>query len=177
MHVNVDLMQRRRRELGMSERDLAAAGGVSKMYVRYLGCGGGDDQVTMEVLRRMSRALAVAVGDLLQNAGVEPSGGDVAAVGAMLTELPEPTPPVVLASTLGLGLERTEAGLVVVEATAPSALALQRIHGMVSRRRSATDLEAELLRRSHATAIFRRGLGVNAARMLYLVLTDTLGDN
>lgn len=177
MHVNVDLMRRRRRELGMSERDLAAAAGVSKMYVRHLECGGGDDQVTMEVLRRMSRALAVSVADLLEDAGVERSGGDVAAVGAMLTELVEPTPPAVLASTLGWGLERTEAALAVLEAAAPGVgLALQRIHGMVGLRRSATDLDAERLRRSHATAILRRGLGVNAARMLYLVLTDTLGD-
>lgn len=42
---------------------------------------------------------------------------------------------------------------------------------MVSLRRSATDLDAELLRRGHANAIARRGLGAAAARLLYLVLT------
>lgn len=177
MRVNADLMRRRRRELGMSERDLAAAAGVSKMFVRYLECGGGDDQVTVEMLRRMGRALGVSAGQLLEEEGIERSGHDVAAVGAMLTELIEPTPPAVLASTLGWGLERTEAALAGLEATAPGVgLALQRIHGMVSLRRSATDLDAERLRRGHATGISRRGLSANAARMLYLVLTDTLGD-
>lgn len=130
MRVNADLMRRRRRELGMSERDLAAAAGVSKMYVRHLESGGGDAQVTMEVLRRMGRALAVSSGDLLEHPAIERSVNDVSTVGAMLTELVEPTPPAVLSSVLGWGLERTEAALTGLEATAPSVgLALQRIHG------------------------------------------------
>lgn len=95
----------------------------------------------------------------------------------MLTELGEPTSPAVLASTLGWGLERTEAALTGPEATAPSiGLALQRIQGMVSLRRSATDLDAELLRRGHTTAIARRGLGAAAARLLYLALSGKFGE-
>ena len=177
MRVNTDLMRRRRRELGMSERDLAAAAGVSKMFVRHLESGGGDALVTMEVLRRMGRAIGVSAVSLLEEDGVERCGSDASAVGAMLTELVEPTPPAVLASTLGWGLERTEAALTGLETTAPSVgLALQRIHGLVSLRRSATDLDAELLRRAHATAIARRGLGASAARLLYLVLTGKFGE-
>jgi transcriptional regulator with XRE-family HTH domain len=177
MRLNADLLRRRRRELGISERDLAAAAGASKIFIRHLESGGGDDQVTMEVLRRIARALAVSVNELLEATDVEIERDDVAVAGALLTEIGEPTPPVALAGSLGWDLERTEAALVGLAAAAPQlGLALQRLHGLVAMRRSATDLAPEQLRRAHTSATARRGLDANAARMLYLVLTDQLGD-
>lgn len=177
MRLNADLLRRRRRELGISERDLAASAGVSKMFIRHLESGGGDDQVTLAVLRRLGRALAASVSDLMYDPGAEPNVDDVAALGAMLTELAEPSSPKGLASVLCWSLDRTHTALSGLECAAPRAgLAVQRMHGLISLRRSAAHLDPEQLRRAHAGVMARRGLDLHAARMLYVVFADQLGD-
>lgn len=70
-----------------------------------------------------------------------------------------------------------DAAISGLERAAPLAgLAVQRMHGLVSVRRSGTDLDPDQLRRAHASVMARRGLDANAARMLYLVFADQLGD-
>src|SRR5579884_3892878 len=76
-----EAVSRRRLRLGMTQRDLAAAAGISQPHVSAIETG--QSAVGLEVMAQVARALAASVDDLLRDAGwLEGTGleGELSAV-------------------------------------------------------------------------------------------------
>lgn len=109
--VNHHAVQRRRGELGLSERRLAAACGVEPSYIRRLERGHRTIEMSVGTLLRMANALACRPGDLLTAASPTHAGGDAAKLGTILASVGESVATDALAATLGWSLQRTHEAL------------------------------------------------------------------
>lgn len=181
MILDTGLVRSRRRELEMSQRQLAKHLGVSPTVVTALEDGRNHHALKLAFVARLADILAVDVEQLL-----EPSADTVAdsrsvadlaaSVGALLFDTATFTPVEALAEATGHTLDDVAAALDSLEPRlAAVGLSLQRRSGQVAIRTSA-DLDLEERRRLLRSHQARRGLRLTEARLLREVLDGNIDE-
>lgn len=181
MILDTGLVRSRRRELEMSQRQLAKHLGVSPMVVTALEDGRNHHALKLGFVVRLADVLAVDVDQLLDSSA-DPvvdsqSVADLAAsVGALLFDTATFTPVEALAEATGHTLDDVTAALDSLEPRlAAAGLSLQRRSGEVAIRTTAhlDPEERKRLLRSHQA---RRGLRLTEARILREVLDGSVDE-
>jgi transcriptional regulator with XRE-family HTH domain len=110
MRLDTELIRRRRRELRLSERQLAERLGTSRTTIRFIESGEVTGNLTLAFLAELASVLAVGFNDLVVgDQGAERSTSDDAErLGTLLAEADEPTPLDVAAQVLGWTVEATD---------------------------------------------------------------------
>lgn len=171
--LDADRIRRRRRDLGLSQRQLAHTAGTTPAVIERIEDATNHPDLPLGLVARLADALALPRSALWADptagapAAAPDDAGDAAAVGALLAETGTLTAPEALADALGWTLERTHAAIDDLDRRAhPLGWTIQHTKGDVAirRRDTATDphqLQA-LLKHHHA----RRGLTITEARLL-----------
>lgn len=179
------LIHRRRTELGLSQRALAAQINSTGSFVRNLESGGNTRDLSLVQVARLADALALDITEILQSRPDEAPagpgtggddrgehGGDPAAVGALLHAAGVLTPIAALAEVLDWSYERLEAALDELhELLRPCGMRLHRLHHRVAIERDTSSVSAEVLEASVRRHLARDNLNVTEARMLHRPLT------
>lgn len=186
MILDVDLVRRRRRDLGISRRQLAKHLGVTVMVVVSIEAGRNHHTLTLGMVGRLAQVLAVQLTDLVRRpdstADSGPSqdeGGEndlVAQLGALLLETSVLTPVEALADALGTRLPAVWEALGLLDRQLwPAGLMIHRLNGDVAIRKQATTDRAAMRRllRAHQA---RRGLSLTEARVLRRVMDRDLDE-
>ncbi len=181
MILDTDLVRSRRRELELSQRQLAKQLGVSPMVVTALEDGRNHHALKLAFVARLADVLAVDVAQLFEFSPPRvvdsQSVSDLAAsLGALLFDTSTFTPVEALAEATGHTLDDVTTALDSLESRlAAVGLSLQRRSGEVALRPTA-DLDPEerkrLLRRHQS----RRGVRLTEARVLREVLDGNIDE-
>lgn len=173
--LNTQFIKRRRAEVGLSTRQLAAACGLSSGGLRILENGVSHGEVTVGLLDRLAVALACQLGDLLvaEHAGdQQPSSptDDVATLGQILHNTGVLTPTAALAELCGWDHRRLNTALDALSDQLPTVgLTLHRLGSQVSIR-AAADVDGDRVAAAVRCHINRDGLNLGEARLLRRVL-------
>lgn len=186
--IDSGLVRRRRTELALSLRALAAATGVAAPQLVALEHGRNHPDLTLGFLHRLADALALDITDLLRNPTPEPARDDptsetptsedfdlerdAATVGSVLHATGVLTPIATLADVLGWPDERTNRALDTLAARLDAAgLRLHRLLGRVSISRAMDAVDSEQLARALRAHLARDGINLAEARMLRRVIS------
>jgi len=178
MILDSTLIQSRRRELGLSQRQMAKTLGVTSRVVAAVEDGSNHHALTLDFASKLARALAVELADMLTTADAKasPDLELAASLGALLAETSTLTPVEALAEACDTSLEQVSAALDRLESNLEgTGLVLQRRTGEVALR-STCQLDPKqvktLLRRHQA----RRGLKLTEARLLRDILDGDVNE-
>lgn len=181
MILDAKLIRARRRELELSQRQLAKQLGVSPMVVSALEDGRNHHALKLSFVSRLADVLAVDVAQLFESSPPwvvdSQSVSDLAvSLGALLFDTATFTPVEALAEATGHTLDDVAAALDSLESgLAAVGLSLQRRSGEVALRTTAhldPEERKRLLRRHQA----RRGLRLTEARILREVLDGNIDE-
>jgi len=172
MILNGPFVRTRRQDLSLSQRQLAEAVGVSTTVIASLEAGTNHESLSVGLVAKLARALAVEVHDLFAGAVSEwpmDTHPHTPSVGALLAETPSLIAVDAIAEALDITLPEANGALVDLERRLPAVgMMLHRLNGDVAIRPQATidpDVRKHLIRKHHA----RRGLTLTEARVLYRV--------
>lgn len=174
--LDIDLLRRRRRELALSQRAVAAACDCTTPVIVSLEAGRNHDELTVAFLTRLADTLAVDIRSLHQTADpAEPSErtDDPATVGSALVATGVLTPITGLAESLGWTLERTRLAVDQLEQHLPAVgMRLHRLEGRVAIRRADEPIDAPTLAGVVRAHIARDGLNLTEASLLATIIND-----
>lgn len=162
-----ELIRARRRELGISERELANRLGVSITVIAGLERGTNHDDQPFSLIRKLAVALSADLSELTADVAATHLS-DAEQVGAMLHSEGRLTPVTALAEASGWDLNRTHAAVDALEQQLPLVgLRLHRLRGDVSivPAMAAPPATRTLARRM----ISRRGLDLTQAKLLHRI--------
>lgn len=172
MILNGPFVRTRRQDLSLSQRQLAEAVGVSTTVIASLEAGTNHESLSVGLVAKLAKALAVEVHDLFARAvprKTMDTHPHTPSVGALLAETPSLIAVDAIAEALGITLPETNGALADLERRLPAVgMMLHRLNGDVAIRPQATidpDVRKHLIRKHHA----RRGLTLTEARVLYRV--------
>lgn len=183
--LNSEFIKRRRVELGLSNRTLASAVGVSSSGLRAFDADASQGDITLAMLERLAKALACSVADLIaapsrptgENDDAEPDADaepdradDAVTVGMALYASGTLTPIPALAEVTGWTRRRVKDALDVLEQRlAVAGLALHRLEARVAIR-GAGDVDGDLVAAAVRAHVNRDGLNVTEMRLLRRIL-------
>lgn len=166
MILNVELICRRRVEVGLSHRAVASALGVTASVIKRLETGTNYPDLTIGQLARLAEVLAVDVADLTSRpqrtpAPDDPAPGDdddAAVVGALLATTKVLTPTTVVAQATGWPLPRVHAALyVLADRLPPAGMRLRRHQSLVGLARAVTGDDAHRIETALRVHLARDG--------------------
>lgn len=177
MILDADLIRRRRDELRLSQRQLAAQLGVTGAVVRGLEAGTNHTTVSVGLLDQLARALAVDPGTLFARTGDadETAGSDAATLGAALRAVDTSIPVTVLADQLGWDRDRIHAAIAELAEQLPRCgMRLRHVSGRLNIERAVEPIDREQLQATVRAHLAADGLSALEARVLHQVWTGSL---
>lgn len=179
MILDGDLIRRRRDELRVSQRQLASQIGATGAVIRGLEAGTNHTTVSVGLLDKLARALAIEPGHLFtaraasELEGTETDvGDDAATLGSALTAVGTSMPVSAVADHLGWERDRVLAAIDELARVLPRCgMQLRHVSGRLSIERAVEPVDRAQLEatvRGHLTA---DGLSVLEARLLHQVWT------
>ena len=179
MILDADLIRRRRDELRLSQRQLAAQIGATGAVVRGLEAGTNHTTITVGMLDLLARALAVEPGTLFVRDSVgEPAeslDADVAMLGAALRAVDTSIPVSTLAAEFSWSPQRIHAAIAALsERLAGCGIRVRHVAGRLSIERSVEAIDRVRLQRVVRAHLSASGLSVLEARVLHQVMSGTL---
>lgn len=184
MLVDADLVRRRAAELGMSQRQLATAMGVTSPVLRGLDVGTNHCDLTIGQLQRLAGALNVELHELIRpapddndiaNDASAHDATDAATIGAILHATGVLTNDSALCDITGWPLARVRSALAELERRLPTVgLRLHRLERRYSIQRDTTAADAKTLKTAVRKHLARDGLNLTEARVLRQALDSAL---
>jgi transcriptional regulator with XRE-family HTH domain len=187
--LDVDRIRRRRVELRLSQRTVAAAIGTASGVVVGIERGTNHRDLTIAQLARLADTLGLDVVDLFAtpapaadttkaDAAPDAGGDDAAVVGAMVELAGILTPITALAEAAGWTLQRANDALdVLEERLRSSGLRLHRQPGKVAIVRAVIGEDTDRIRTLVRTHLNRDGVSATEARMLRRIAAGTTPQN
>jgi transcriptional regulator with XRE-family HTH domain len=173
--IDYALVRRRRAELGLSIRQVAALIGTTGPGYVALENGGGNPDIGLDAASRLASALGLSLDQLVrsqrigpEHADDEPSlSGDVAALGALLSATGTLTPVGALCEVLDWPLDRFRAAEnALSERLAAVGMVLRRSHARLAIERAAGAVDDEQLAKAVRRHLGRVHLSLTEARLL-----------
>lgn len=187
MILDVELIRRRRVEVGLSHRAVAAGLGVTSSVIKRLETGTNHLDLTVGQLTRLAELLAVDVADLIATtrpnpdgadhspAEVSPSDDDAAIVGSLLAATKVLTPTTAIAEATGWPLPRVHAALEVLTDRLPATgQRLRRNQSLVAIARAVTDDDADRIKAALRIHLARNGVSASEVRLLRRIHAGTV---
>lgn len=173
MLLDVALIRRRRRELGLSLREVARHVSVSAAVIERLEDGTNHNDLPLALVAALADTLAIPRQDIWAqpHPADTDTADDAATVGALLAETGVLTPREALADALAWPLDRLDTALKELDQRLrPLGWMLHHLNGDVDIRRhpgAASPEQIQTLLRHHQA---RRSLKLSEARLLYRIL-------
>lgn len=174
--LDVDLIRRRRAELGLSQRALGAQLNATASLVRSLEAGTNHAELTVAQINRLATALEVELPSLFAPSSPTPAGPDTAAdaatVGSILHATGVLTPVAALAEVLDWPHDRLRVALEGLAAALRTAgLRLHRLQNRVGITRAAEPADRDVLQAAVRRHFSRDNLNATEARLLARFIT------
>jgi transcriptional regulator with XRE-family HTH domain len=128
MKLNQQLFRARRRELGLTSREVARCANVSLAVIKRIEDTGDVSVLQVSTLTAILKAISLDLFDALDQAPRPPTANDLTtAIGGLLMELKRGAAHVEIASTLGITLDKIEPALEALDANLrPAGLQVHR---------------------------------------------------
>lgn len=182
MTLDTDMIRRRRVEVGLSHRAVAAALGVSAAVIKGIEKGTNHGDLAVSQLARLADVLAVDVADLITRpepadpyATAPSPADDAAVVGSLLAATGVLTPTTALAEATGWPLARIHDALTDLADRLPATgHRLRRHQSLVGIGRAVTPGDANRIKAALRTHLARDGVSASEVRILRRIHAGTL---